>query len=311
MVIDITNGLTEYCNRVGLKSVMSRFGEVDACWIPPVWDRSREAAYVKFKSAEAADAALQAMGQSGVRMHGVALEGRYRVGGLDKGSGRGGGGRGADIRPATGGYRDARNRSRSRGGRRSPARGRDRRRDSRSRSRSRADGKRGNYNGYMRSRRSRSRRRSREKRRNRSEDRKRSRSRSHSSPRRTTTGTGTGPQPLPIGNSAGRSQLVRITVDQLLPPNDSLGLRLDGTRVHDFESDLAIKFGWRVGDEIVNINGASVGNIESLLEEFSKAKKQLPDTPVVFGIIRNEQTQQQTQQMEGANAARQLLSGTT
>lgn len=112
-----------------------------------------------------------------------------------------------------------------------------------------------------------------------------------------------------MGNTAGRSQLIRITVDQLLPPKDSLGLRLDGTMVNDFESDLALKFGWRLGDEIVNINGAPVGNVESLIEEFGKAKAKLPGNPIVFGVIRSEQTVQEAQQMEGANAARMLLSG--
>jgi len=38
----------------------------------------------------------------------------------------------------------------------------------------------------------------------------------------------------------------------------------------------------------VNINGAPVGDVESLVAEFSKAKALLPDTPLKFGVIREE-----------------------
>ena len=34
--------------------------------------------------------------------------------------------------------------------------------------------------------------------------------------------------------------------------------------------------GWKVGDQIVDINGAPVGNVDTLVEEFQKAKELLP-----------------------------------
>lgn len=79
LVLDITGGLTEYTNRVGLKTLLSQYGEVDVCWIPPVWDRNKSNAYVKFKDEGACALALQAIQGQQVRLHGIPLEAQYRA----------------------------------------------------------------------------------------------------------------------------------------------------------------------------------------------------------------------------------------
>jgi len=285
LVIDITDGLTEYCNRVGLKSVMSRFGEVDVCWIPPVWDRKREAAYVKFKSPDAAEGALVAMSQLAVQMHGVPLQGRYRVGGDVKGSGRGGGDGGGAVytegpRPAVSGYT---RRSRSRHRRKSRHRSR-----SKYRSRSRRDRRRGRSHSRHRSR---------------SQKRRRSESRSDISKEKPINNSLPG---MPSLGGRSAAALLRISVNKLLP-SGSLGLRLDGTMVHGFEEEGAAAYGWKIGDQVVDINGATVSNKESLVEEFRKAKEKIADRPIVFGVIRSNSGSYKHDAMEGAEAARALL----
>eukprot|EP00392_Amoebophrya_sp_AT5.2_P009804 g9832.t1 len=80
LVLEITEGIAEFSNRVGLKTLMSQYGEVDVCWIPPYMEREKEVAYVKFKTADSAELAMSAMTQGLVQMHGVLLQGRYRMG---------------------------------------------------------------------------------------------------------------------------------------------------------------------------------------------------------------------------------------
>ena len=78
LLIEITSGITELTNRVGLKQLFSQFGEVDVCWIPPLWERTTEVSYVKFKSADAAADALASMEAGRLTINGPLLAGRYR-----------------------------------------------------------------------------------------------------------------------------------------------------------------------------------------------------------------------------------------
>lgn len=78
--------------------------------------------------------------------------------------------------------------------------------------------------------------------------------------------------------------------------------------VHGFEDQSASSYGWKIGDQVVDINGSPVGNKEALVEEFLKAKEKIADHPIVFGVIRNNDlSSQQLQAIEGAAAARALL----
>eukprot|EP00929_Paragymnodinium_shiwhaense_P060698 TRINITY_DN3030_c0_g1_i1.p1 TRINITY_DN3030_c0_g1~~TRINITY_DN3030_c0_g1_i1.p1 ORF type:complete len:268 (+),score=68.76 TRINITY_DN3030_c0_g1_i1:210-1013(+) len=156
--LDLTEGINEFSSRMTLKNFFCTFGEVAACWVPPLEHRGKEPAYVKFHRAEAAQAAYDAITTQQFCMDGSVLKCEWRKAGgkvedsrdFDaKGSNlvssrdlflqkrRGGDNRGRDSR----GGRDNRDnrggRSRERRRGRSPSRGRDRDQKKRSRSRRR------------------------------------------------------------------------------------------------------------------------------------------------------------------------------
>lgn len=79
--LEITEGITENANRVALKGVFSNFGDVLACWVPPVDRRGVDAASVRFSNPAAAEAALQACEAGHVFFQGLQLKCRYRTGG--------------------------------------------------------------------------------------------------------------------------------------------------------------------------------------------------------------------------------------
>jgi len=252
-VIDITDGLTEFCNRVGLKSVMSRYGEVTACRIPPVWERDRDCAYVKFKNPECAQAAIQAMDRKQVLMHGVPLSGNIR--------------RGKHAPP--------------------PPKTRERSRERHTNERQVSPqtnytptlrlGPKGSEtlppappmqfpipgmipNPFLRP---------------------------------MIPGLPSHmahPMPpmaqLPPALPPPPQQIAHLTVTKLLGPTDSLGLRLDGTCVQAFEHPEAAEAGWQVGDRIVEINGVQCQDVDVLITEFFKAKLEPPGTPINFCVLR-------------------------
>jgi hypothetical protein len=61
-----------------LKALFSQFGEVTACWIPPLEDRGKVNAYVKFGSAVAAETAMEAVTSGSFFMDGVAVKANWR-----------------------------------------------------------------------------------------------------------------------------------------------------------------------------------------------------------------------------------------
>jgi len=128
--LEIIAGITENANRVALKGVFANFGDVLACWVPPVDRRATDAASVRFSQPAAAEAALQACESGHVFFQGLPLKARWktsggpRIGNSDIGGSVGG------RSPERGARRylsDNKSRSRSRGRRgRSRSRGRKR-----------------------------------------------------------------------------------------------------------------------------------------------------------------------------------------
>eukprot|EP00927_Polykrikos_kofoidii_P063582 TRINITY_DN58422_c0_g1_i1.p2 TRINITY_DN58422_c0_g1~~TRINITY_DN58422_c0_g1_i1.p2 ORF type:complete len:200 (-),score=41.21 TRINITY_DN58422_c0_g1_i1:157-756(-) len=77
--LDLTQGITEYSSRIALKMLFGQFGEVTACWIPPLEHRGNERAYVKFATSKAAQAALDAAHQGQLFLDGVCLKAEWRM----------------------------------------------------------------------------------------------------------------------------------------------------------------------------------------------------------------------------------------
>jgi len=75
--LNIISGITEYTSRIELKNVFGQFGEVTACWLPPMDHRER-GAYVKFGSTRAAELAVAAAGAGRVYLDGMRLEVEWR-----------------------------------------------------------------------------------------------------------------------------------------------------------------------------------------------------------------------------------------
>lgn len=141
LTLEITDGITEHANRVALKGVFSAFGDVLACWVPPIDRRGVDNASVRFAASAAAEAAKTACDAGQVFFQGLPLVVKWRAGGGPRvGNSDIGGtvGGNSPTRPRND-NRSLRDRSRSRDKRRSRSRGggaRDRRR-SRSRDRDR------------------------------------------------------------------------------------------------------------------------------------------------------------------------------
>eukprot|EP00434_Breviolum_minutum_P028047 symbB.v1.2.024812.t1/scaffold2358.1/size81431/3 len=77
--LDLVQGITEYSSRIALKMLFTQFGEVTACWIPPLEHRSNERAYVKFGTTKAAQAAFEASQAGQLFLDGVALKAEWRM----------------------------------------------------------------------------------------------------------------------------------------------------------------------------------------------------------------------------------------
>eukprot|EP00931_Biecheleriopsis_adriatica_P052272 TRINITY_DN30391_c0_g1_i2.p1 TRINITY_DN30391_c0_g1~~TRINITY_DN30391_c0_g1_i2.p1 ORF type:complete len:286 (+),score=50.33 TRINITY_DN30391_c0_g1_i2:119-859(+) len=77
--LDLTSGITAYSSRIALKMMFSQFGEVTACWIPPLEHRSNERAYVKFGTTKAAQAAFNASEAGQLFLDGVSLKAEWRM----------------------------------------------------------------------------------------------------------------------------------------------------------------------------------------------------------------------------------------
>jgi len=81
LTLEITEGITEHANRVALKGVFSAFGDVLACWVPPIDRRHVDAASVRFAVAESAECAKVACDQGQVFFQGLPLKVKWRAGG--------------------------------------------------------------------------------------------------------------------------------------------------------------------------------------------------------------------------------------
>ncbi|CAE7235643.1 unnamed protein product [Symbiodinium natans] len=77
--LDLVQGITEYSSRIALKMLFQQFGEVTACWIPPLEHRSNERAYVKFGTTKAAQAAFEASQAGQLFLDGVSLKAEWRM----------------------------------------------------------------------------------------------------------------------------------------------------------------------------------------------------------------------------------------
>eukprot|EP00928_Gymnodinium_smaydae_P043795 TRINITY_DN2927_c2_g1_i1.p2 TRINITY_DN2927_c2_g1~~TRINITY_DN2927_c2_g1_i1.p2 ORF type:complete len:223 (-),score=72.71 TRINITY_DN2927_c2_g1_i1:39-707(-) len=79
LALDLTEGITQYSSRMSLKMLFGQFGEVSACWVPPLEHRGKEPAYVKFQRTEAAQAAFDAIGTGQLYLDGVKLTCEWRM----------------------------------------------------------------------------------------------------------------------------------------------------------------------------------------------------------------------------------------
>lgn len=152
--LEIYEGITEHSSRVALKGVFSAFGDVLACWVPPVDRRGIDNASVRFASAMSAEAAKQACDQQQVFFQGLPLKVKYRVGGGPRVGN-------SDVGNIVGGNSPSRQKKEAEQRRGRASRSRDRRRSgSRGRGRGRSRGRndrRGRSRSRSRDRRSRSR----------------------------------------------------------------------------------------------------------------------------------------------------------
>uniref|UniRef100_A0A7S0ZNM7 RRM domain-containing protein n=1 Tax=Noctiluca scintillans TaxID=2966 RepID=A0A7S0ZNM7_NOCSC len=79
VALDLTQGITEFSSRIALKMLFGQFGEVAACWVPPLEKRGKEPAYVKFGTSNAAQLALDAANSGQLYLDGVRVQAQWRV----------------------------------------------------------------------------------------------------------------------------------------------------------------------------------------------------------------------------------------
>jgi len=79
--LEVTDGITEHSSRVALKGVFSNFGDVVACWVPPIDRRATDKASVRFGTAASAEAAKTACDSGQVFLQGMQVKCEWRVGG--------------------------------------------------------------------------------------------------------------------------------------------------------------------------------------------------------------------------------------
>jgi hypothetical protein len=99
-----------------------------------------------------------------------------------------------------------------------------------------------------------------------------------------------------------------VQVAELLEDN-TLGLLLHGTSVVGFCSSRAEGAGWRVGDQIVEVNGQRVGNFDEFLDCFMQAQSEI-GLPIDFSVLRREQRPLSGETDEAEDALENFFSAT-
>lgn len=79
--LEVTEGITEHSSRVALKGVFQNFGDVIACWVPPIDRRHLDNASVRFGAAPSAEAAKAACDAGQVFLQGLPVKCEWRSGG--------------------------------------------------------------------------------------------------------------------------------------------------------------------------------------------------------------------------------------
>eukprot|EP00411_Alexandrium_monilatum_P059832 CAMPEP_0175509002 /NCGR_PEP_ID=MMETSP0096-20121207/10656_1 /TAXON_ID=311494 /ORGANISM="Alexandrium monilatum, Strain CCMP3105" /LENGTH=726 /DNA_ID=CAMNT_0016811149 /DNA_START=44 /DNA_END=2225 /DNA_ORIENTATION=- len=79
--LEVTDGITEHSSRVALKGVFQNFGDVVACWVPPIDRRGVDRASVRFGNAASAEAAKTACDAGQVFLQGLPVKVNWRTGG--------------------------------------------------------------------------------------------------------------------------------------------------------------------------------------------------------------------------------------
>lgn len=79
--LEVVEGITEHSSRVALKGVFQNFGDVVACWVPPIDRRHCDRASVRFGNAASAEAAKVACDSGQVFLQGLPVRVDYRTGG--------------------------------------------------------------------------------------------------------------------------------------------------------------------------------------------------------------------------------------
>lgn len=78
--MNLTYGITDFSKRVHVKDLFEKFGELVACWLPPVGRRNgEEFGYVKFKREASAEEAFKACRRGLVDLWGVKLNVEWRT----------------------------------------------------------------------------------------------------------------------------------------------------------------------------------------------------------------------------------------
>jgi len=80
--------------------------------------------------------------------------------------------------------------------------------------------------------------------------------------------------------------LRHVLVDKLLD-DGTLGLLLENTRIVGFCDGNVERFGWRLGDQIVEVGGLHVGSFEEFIDEFVAAQAE-NGLPIDFSVLRRE-----------------------
>eukprot|EP00403_Amphidinium_massartii_P040981 CAMPEP_0178443272 /NCGR_PEP_ID=MMETSP0689_2-20121128/38775_1 /TAXON_ID=160604 /ORGANISM="Amphidinium massartii, Strain CS-259" /LENGTH=183 /DNA_ID=CAMNT_0020067205 /DNA_START=60 /DNA_END=608 /DNA_ORIENTATION=+ len=77
--LSLTDGVSELSSRLAVKMLFTQFGEVAACWLPPIDARGKEFAYVRFNTETAAEAAMEAAQSGQLYLDGVRLKAEWRA----------------------------------------------------------------------------------------------------------------------------------------------------------------------------------------------------------------------------------------
>jgi len=75
--IDILAGLTEFTGSAELEALFSRFGDIEACFVPPVNHRRKDPGFLQFSTFQAATAAIEACSRAEIELQGSQVVCRY------------------------------------------------------------------------------------------------------------------------------------------------------------------------------------------------------------------------------------------